>query len=84
MRVWSINRPQFLKASRSSDVRMPSTTLRCRKRTASFSPVLIITGVPPVVVTVVTPELFTTKHRAVAMSVAMVSTRIGGEFFVGR
>ena len=33
---------------------------------------------------VVTPELFSTKHRAVAVGSATVWTRIGGECVVGR
>eukprot|EP00904_Undaria_pinnatifida_P002351 jgi/Undpi1/12116/HiC_scaffold_48.g14089.m1 len=47
-----------------------------------FLPVTIVTffvfGVPSVVKFVVTPELYNTKHRAVAVGSATVWTRIGG------
>lgn len=42
------------------------------------------TGVPSVVKFVVTPELYNTKHRAVAVGSATVWTRVGGECVVGR
>lgn len=40
-------------------------------------------GVPAIVKFIVTPELFCTKHRALAVGSATVWTRIGGECVVG-
>lgn len=42
-----------------------------------------ITAVPSIIKYVITPELYTTKYRAVGLGSASVWTRIGGEYNVG-